>query len=450
MAKRLELQIQGSTDFTFDVEGEFTPSVEPFYRSASEPPQLAGLRYVWEFRGCRITPSDGTTATLWTDVAAFFARFENRSAHPTYAQLVRDPDGAAAVVLKIGGTGFEALRFEAIDGERDPAEPDASWSASATFTIRASAVRPLADANGLTGWAQEVRVGYDAGFRVLEWVTTIQTVEGTDAVAKAQALAAIDISSLPTYTYQTNGPDGIEWEVLDPDEVAGRTPTLVRATSRVREWGVSIGAAGGGSAPDSVDLRVKTTIGPDEEIVVTTASARGPNADQWVAAQKPGGSLYLSETEDGAATNEYSGRWERRTSRGSAAVSASTVVEVTISGGGRALRLRPVSGGYPPVVQRGAFLPYTAEVAVTTRRTGGTGLADELPLPKQLGAPWILEPASSKEGDPAIAERGSDASQHVWERRASYVYRSPTKPTLRPSLEIAQGGDAITSYLLPL
>lgn len=448
MAAALQLQIHASGgDFAFDVEGEWTPRVEPVYRAASEPPELEQLLWTWEFRGCRIVPADGATSTLWTDVLAFLAYFEDRDDHPTYARLIRDPSGAAAEVLRIGSPTYESLRFGLIEGEQDPQLAAASWSRTATFGLRITAARKFADANGIVGWQQTVRVAYEAGLRVLEWDTEITTADGTDAVAKAKAFAAIDIAALPAYSYQTNGPDGIEWEELDADEVNGRTVTAVQAISRVREWGVTIGASAGGTAPDDVELEVTTETTPEEVRTTTFARARGPNAEQWVLAQKPAGSLFTDRTVLRSATNEASGFWERRTTRTGAAVAAARVVEVTVSGGGRAVRVRSIAAGLPPVVQRGAFLPYQATVAVTVRRQGGSGLVNELPFPAGLGGPWILDTAASSEGDPYIVERGRDSSQHVWERKAALVYQSAEAPGKRPSVELATAAD-VTSYLL--
>ena len=55
------------------------------------------------------------------------------------------------------------------------------------------------------------------------------------------AIAAIDLSALAFYAYETgndSSASGIDWVELDADEQAGRVPTIVQATSRVREYGV--------------------------------------------------------------------------------------------------------------------------------------------------------------------------------------------------------------------
>lgn len=447
MAKRLELQIQGSAgNFAFDVEGEWTPRIEPVYRAASEPPRLERLTYTWEFRGCRLK---GATATLWTNLIAFFGRFEDADEQPTYLRLIRDPSGAAVEVMRLGNSDHQGLRFSLIEGESDRDVTGATWGTSAPFTIVASADRLFPDDNGIALWDQEVSVRYDNGLRILEWVTQIGTEEGaaTSALDLAKAHAAIDISSLPTYTYETNGPDGIEWEEIDADEINSRVATQVSAVSRVREWGVTIGASGGGVSPDSVSLTISTQTTSDEVVTTTLAEADGPNSEQWVISQRPGGDVSSELLEERRATNGYSGRWEQKAATAVAAVTPKTTTRVVVSGGGRAVRITPIAGGLPPIVQRGAFQSLTAEVSVLVERQGGTGLPSELPFPPLLGSPWILDTASSKEGSPEIEEHGVDATQHRWKREASLVYMSPSAPSAAPSAELAQGGP-VSTYLL--
>lgn len=456
MSKRLELQIQGSGgNFAFDVEGEWTPRIEPVYRTTVNPPELEQLLWTWEFRGCRLKTSDGSDGALWTSILAFFDRFEDRNDHPTYVRLVRDPSGSATEVLRLeaGDDGdYEGLRFTLIEGAPDPQLPSASWSKTGTFNLQVEAVRKFADVNGVVSWDQEASVGYTNGLRVLEWVTTIRTAEGTSAVTKAKALAAIDITELgDTYTYRTNGPDGIEWDELDADNARSpvRTPTYVRAISRVQEWGVSIGATGPGVAVDEPSLTVRTQTTSDATITTTSARASGPNAEQWVRSQAPGGTYYEEVYEESPATNEFSARWEKRTTRSASAVANSRIVKVQISGGKRIVRTRVIANGLPPIIQRGGFIPLTAKVAITVKRTGGTGAVSELKLPPLLGDPWILDPGQSSEEAPVIADRGSSPDQHVWERSASLVYVAATAPEKRPSVELAAGNDVDSYHLNP-
>lgn len=449
MAARLQLQIQGSTDFTFDVEGEWTPSVEPVYKEGADPPQLAQLRHVWEFRGCRILSSDNTQATLWDEFLAFVARFEDRDNHPTYVQLVRDPSGSAVVEWKLDGTTYEQLRFELIQGETDPLVPDASWVRTATVSLRISAVRKFADANGVVEYNQRVLVSYVSGLRTLEWQTRIVTASGVDAVAKAKSYAAIDVSALPTYCLQTgNHADGggIDWEVVDADEQAGRTPTVVDAISRVQQFGITIGASGAGAAPDEVSLVVTTTTTTDETLTTTEAWARGPNAQSFVVSQKPGGTLRESETVDDQARDEYRGRWVRSTAR-QVAEQQTRTVSVTVTGGKRTQRWSPIAAGLEPIRQVGAFQPYKATVSVMVHRQGGDGKLTDMQLPGLLGDPWHLDPDASTEGLPEIAERAVNPAQHKWQRRADLVFYAAKRPPQDPLTELGNAASVPTYYL---
>lgn len=452
MTARLQLQIQGTSDFAFDVEGEWIPSIEPIYKEAAQPPELAELRHTWEFRGCRIVSSDNTTATLWDEFQAFLAYFEDRTAHPTYVQLVRDPSGAAAVEWKLDGSTYEQLRFELIEGQTDALVPDSSWNTSALVTLRVSAVRKFADANGVVDFAQRVLVSYDAGLRTLEWQTRIVTAEGTSAVTKAQTYAAIDITALSAgYCYTTNGPDGIDYEVIDADEGASRTPTIVEAISRVREFNAAIGASGGGVAPDEVELVVTTTTSDTETITTTEAFARGPNASVWVSNQKPTGQLSESETVNRSSHNEYRGRWVRRTSRPNAG-SGSTVesnghkLSVAVSGGLPVARARAVPG-FLPLIQKGATLPWVCVVTVEARDVGEGLTNSDMPLPGALPSPWVLDPTRSEESEPVIEKHGADPSQHQWLRTAKLTYLSAKKPTKSPLEQLRQAATVPTYHL---
>jgi hypothetical protein len=120
---------------------------------------------------------------------------------------------------------------------------------------------------------------------------------------------------------------------------------------------------------------------------------------------------------------------------------------VVLSGGHRALSLRPIAGGFPPVVDEGGYLPWRATVSVTVYRAGGNGTAAELPLPGLLPEPWLLDRGASEEGEPELDEPGADAAQTRWKRSARLVYAAATKPTRRP-LEALREAGTVESYYL--
>ena len=107
-----------------------------------------------------------------------------------------------------------------------------------SITLRVTALKVFEDANGIVSFAQEVHSTSERGLNILEWVTTIQTAEGTSAITKAIAFAKIDIANFGAfYAYDTNNTNGIDYTVVDADEENSRIPTSVVAVSRIKEFG---------------------------------------------------------------------------------------------------------------------------------------------------------------------------------------------------------------------
>lgn len=448
MSAALQLQItySGGT-FTFDVEGEYLPRWEPTYKVAANPPVVTEMRKVWEFRQCRLIST--TVAGLWTDVATLDTMLMARgTGHPTAAVLKRDPASANVTLVTLGPSDYEGFQIEA-EGETDAILPRASWRTSAAFTIRVSAVKRNAeDVTGIVDWDQRVTYRYEGGLAIVEMVTRLSTLEGTSAVTKAQTYATLDVSDFGSdYTYETNGPDGIEYTYTDADEVNSRTPTVVECVSRLRRWGVTVGTTAAGGSPDSVGYEVLTRRTAKETITRYTISATGPNYLTWVASRKPTGSLSVDELVDQKHIRSATGTYEQKVNAASAA-SGTTEIKVEISGGAEALDWEPVAGGYEPVEFVGAFLPWQATVTVTVERVGGSGLLSELRLPAPLGEPWRLDRNASTEGEPYEVQEDDppDGAQQKWRREARLVYGSAKAPTGPLSPEL-RGAGVATYYL---
>lgn len=452
MAKLLQLVIQGDvTDFTFDVEGEFTPSWEPVYRLNANPPALTEIRETWLLTRAKIVSTDGTAATLWTSFAAFLARIAVRGAtHPADVKL---KTGAGATLRTLGPASHEQLRFEVLDGLTSDLNPADSFRTVATITLRVSAVSRYADANGIGDFDQRVRATYDAGLRVLEYVTTVTTAEGTSALTKAQGFAKIDIATLGgAYTYETNGPDGIEYEVLDADEGAARVPTAVRAVSRVREWGIATGATVAGGSPSEIDYRVdtETDLTSGKEVTTTFASARGPNALAFVQTKAP--TVYDRKTiVDDTATRFASGTWQRtrdtsQTAGGKPGDRPLDELRVTITGGHQVLDWEPCANNVLPVDFVGGFVQWRATVEVTVHGRGKDLGPSGLPFPGVLPPPWVLNANESDETEPERLEPGQASS--LYRRRARLVYETAQYPAGVESLarQIREGA-SVDSYL---
>ncbi|HYE92697.1 MAG TPA: hypothetical protein VEA38_16825 [Terriglobales bacterium] len=458
MGKALQLELSstsaanGST-FKFDVEGEFLPRWEPSFKFSADPPQLTEMRRVWEFRQCRLVSS--TTSGLWANsndnIGTLDLIMGTRSTGRfTAATIKRDPDSANATVFQLGvGTGVEAFTVEFLEGETDALTPAASWRYSAAFTIRISQVTKLTDANGIVGWEQSVSYSYPNGLAQVEMRTRITTREGTSAVTKAQTYGKLDVANFGSaYTYDTNGTSGIDYLYTDADETNSRTPTVVECVSRVRQWGVNVGTTAGGTSPSEVGYTVATKITAKATEKTYTVSARGPGYLSWVTSRKPSGPLTEDELVDDQANKFATGTWTIKTDRASEDARRSEI-SVEITGGHPALDYEPVAGGYEPIEFNGALLPWQATLHVAVERTGGTGLASELPLPGILGAPWKLDRNASTEGEPyqPAEEKGTDKSQDTWRREARLVYRSARKPS-GPVLAELREIPPINSYFL--
>lgn len=456
MAKALELQlVHASGTFTFSVEGEYLPRWEPVYRTNANPPVVTEMRQVWEFRQCRLVASSVTG--LWTGsgatIAALRALLETRgSGHPTSATLVADPSGTPTTLVTLGPPDYEQFQIEALDGETDTATPRASWRLSAAFTIRVSAVKRNADANGMVGFIQTVRITYPGGLRRVEQTTTVTTREGTSAVDKATTFGALDVANYGSnYWYVTGARgNGVDVEYTDADEVNSRTPTVCTVTSVLEESGVDVGtssAAGSLTAP-SYSVNVRTTA---QEVVTTyTAEARGDNAEAWVMSKKPGGSISDTNVFREPTALLVRGTWEKRTQRTdpSTGETSSAEVRVELSGGGPVEDFEIAAGGFEPVLFEGGMQPWQAVVTIAVERTGGSGKLSEMRLPGAPGEPWRLVRGESVETDPirVLAEKGADSSQDRWRREARLVFRS-ARPPEAPLSETIAAQPRVASHL---
>lgn len=454
MSKRLELQLQQSgTDFTFDVEGVFEPRAELVYLEASESPTPVEVRYFWDFTGKLVAT---TADTLWDEFQTFRALFETSSQHPTYAQVVRDPDGDNEVVWKLDNTTYEQLRVDSWEAVEDPDLPkDAQWVTYAGITLRLSAVRKAADADGIVRFEQQVIYREIRGLREIEWRTTVGTRGGdspVDAMARARSFAAIDITTLgdATYAYQvgnTSTDAGVEITVIDADERDSRTPTLVEAVSIVRQQGIAVGATGPGAAPSKLTRTITTETTADETRTITVVEAEGPNAEQAGLSLAPVNAKLSSVST--SSDNVFFGRWEKSSQRQTGNAAEQRTIRTVISGGKKVLNQRIIANGKPPIFQHGGVQPYRAEVAITVRRQGGSGFNKDMPLPPLLEAPWVLVPQESSEGEPEIdGDPAANFSQNKWIRQAVLVYVSPTKPEKGPAEELFPKPSSVESYHL--
>lgn len=448
MTAPVQLEIQGdTTNFTLAVEGAFFPRIEAEYKVASNPREVIALREVWEVRGCRIVTADNTIASTWSQFEALVARVGVRSnAFPAYARFVLG--GTTTALRTLGPSTYEDFQIDAIDGEQDPDVDAASWRTTSTFTLRFSAVRRFVDTNGIVGWEQEVDSSYPEGRHRLEWRTRVTTAEGTSALSKALAYAAIDASALgTTYLYETGGTAGaVDVVELDADEENGRTPTVVEAVSRVRSYGTTIGAVSPGASPSAITYSIVTRSTPEETATTTTASADGPGALAFVQSKRP--AVYNEEElHNDEAEMKASAMWTQRDKRvKDEKLSLLFSRKVTVSGGLRVVDYEPVADGGDPVEFAGAYAPVVAVVEVELERTGDLVLGERMLLPGHPGDPWRFDALASQEGAPYVSVQGATAAASTWKREARLVFRA-ARPPAKAIQAAMDDADPVASYI---
>ena len=438
----LQLEISGpAAPFSFDVPGLFEPRLEPSWKAASNPPQVTEVREVWEIRGARLVSPDGSQAALWARWTEFTNQLRKR-AGPQWVRLVRDPKGAREIVWTLGPPTHEGLKIEQLSAGQDESAPSATWKVLASVTLIVSGVRRFQDVRGIVGWEQDVSSTFTpGGLHVLEWRTEITTREGVSALERARRLGRIDVRPFgDRYSYDTNGPDGVEVTALDADEASARVPTVALAVSRIHQWGVPVGALGPGTSPTEVGYSTRRKVEKGEAVLVVRASARGPSALRWVELREPPGAKKSSEIFHEEAVHFAEGVWTFQEDPEEEEPDSPTPnlleLRLTLSGGHADFDFEPVVGGYEPVTFEGALLPWKLTAQIKVRKRGGEGKPGELLLPGVLAEPWLLDRKVSHETLPYLAEPSDEPDARLWARDAALVYWSARRPDRYPSAEL--------------
>lgn len=454
MAARRSTVVQivptSGTTFEFAAEGDLAARMEPTYNAAG---LVTSVDWVWRVTDALIVTSDDTAEDLWDQFHALVAKLEAQSGNDLIStiRLQRHPDSDNVTEVDLT-SGYEQLRVTEVEfgGPVDEA-PGASWNAAIPVSFVISARKINANADGIVDVDQEVTHSYTNGLHTLTKTTILTTSEGTNAETKAKALCGIDIADWgSSYAYQTNSEWGINWEVLDGDDVSDatpRVPTLVRAVSSIQRYYVDVGTTAAGQSPDSIDYVVSTRTTRDEIRRTITAKASGPGAKAWVEAKRPAGKISEEQIDDGQATGEVTATWIRVTPRsGQTTAVDATLIKVEISGGGRIQEWGVNAGGRPPIQFRGGYTWQQAVVTIRVAWRGDQLVARDLMFPGKLPSPWVLDLNESTETDPFLDEQGSDSTADKWAREARLVYRSPTRFTRSP-IELIREADPVVSYL---
>lgn len=435
--------------FEFDVQGFLTHRLVRVHNEADE---VTEILHEWRVDSALIRTADGTAESTWDRWWAFVDLIQARSGDDLIdtVRIVRDPDSANVVEVDLG-TAYERLRITEVEGggesERSGA---ATWNAVVPVSMVLTAKKTNADTNGVVDVVQTVTNSFTNGLHTLTKETILTTAAGTNAETKAKALCAIDIAEWGTsYAYLTNSEWGINWDVLDADDLSvggPRIPTQVRAVSAIQRYAVDVGTTAPGTSPDSILYVVSDQETRDEIRRTVIASAQGPGARAWVLAKKPAGFLTDQQIEDEQSGNVVKGTWIRVTPKAQDTVRDARLILCVISGG-RATEWVPNSNGLPPVEFRGALAAWTLTVDLRVEATGFQLKNSDLPLPGPPGDGWVLDELASSEGSPELVERGSTSEADRWGRSAKLVFRRGDKPPRAP-LEAIRDADTVESYYL--
>lgn len=461
MATRLRyrLNFADASSFMFDADGTFEWG--DLTRTYDEDTNyLTEVRRSWTIRGT-ILAAQNLEAAGWASFVAFQDALDQRGAAQLESVdllLVDDTGGTETIlstVRTLGPPEWDQLRCEQANGLPDPDNPGTSYLKSHTVELVITARRLIAAGadeegglpEGVLSLEQTIEHAYDAGLETVTWVTLLTTDEGVDAVALGKELGVVPIDSYgSSYSYKTNGPEGVAWEELDANTALDpdRTVTKVRVTSQIKEWGITVGPVSPGEDPDDYTYLERTEETEDETVYTLRVGASGPGARSWVESKKPAGDLETDEVEHDSATRQSAGSWVIRTKKGAVALA---VIVVDVTGGHQSFTLEPVPGGYPPSRQDGPVQPWKATVSLTLTRLGGTGERKDLPLPPLLPEPWALDWDASSEGAPYQEEPKAVASKARWRRDVRLVFLSATRPTRHPADHYLQAqGASVESY----
>lgn len=468
---QLQLVDSGGT-LALDVEGE--PLIEQEYEHTE-----AGIlkRYTerWRIEGGLYSLGTAATHTsvtdagaLWsTKLATLFAFLDDRTTTPvTGARLVRDPDSTADVERLLSSSVFQQFRIEDVTIGDTPTVAElegAQWELVVRVDLTVSAERVFADADGVLEFSQVVDYSYTKGFQRVQWTTTVETAEGTDAETLARSLGAVPITEYGNaYYWVTNGTDGVDIRVLDGDERttarnssiggdggtayggsgAARTPTRVEATSIIQQTGGNLGGNTAGNSPQDPYFRITTETDRVNRTTTWEAGANGPGGKTWVQSKAPAGGMSVTVTDYDDERREYKATWVKEE-----VLTSDSQISAVITGGRKRKTFRELTGNKRPALQIGPYTPYTMTITVRREYVGPRPVNLDMPLPPQLPDPWVFDAdASSEDSMPRLVEPAAIEASQRWERNATLVYHSGEKPDNLSGLAELLLGATVASY----
>lgn len=416
--------------YSFDVLPNISIRSSSVIRDNAQPNVRVAVNYEFRLK-CRVPATTDALATVppsaATNLGTFLASALHSRTLPT-ALTILDSNGAA--IPQIGNVaaagGWEDLQVTDLEIP-DAGDQVGQLMAGAYFTLTFRARRTLADTDGICELAQVYEDDTDdTGATVRRLTSTIRlsqsAYDGGTRVTSAAIAAKLRLAC-PVGFSRTRGNNSWGFAARYPLYALGSQDGLVAETvSEVRSSSSVVGASG--STKSEVATRIKQD--PEKGLIRTTTTADTTGADsttglEWVESQQPAEST--GETLEEPNARHARGEWTVISPLTATASGKLRRVRRRYStrGGGRKASSVVMSFGFEPVVQRGPWSEFRLLEQIEVFAQGATELG-EVPLPKPLDSPWVLDGESVDDALPSIDEQAGYPSQRLWLRIVTRQY----------------------------
>lgn len=443
--------------YTFDVQPITSIKSVGVIRESVSPNVCVARLYEWRMR-CRVPATTDAIATVPPSAATNLGTFLSSAFHtrtlPTSLSIL---DSAGTAIPQIGDIsvsgGWEDLQLVDFD-LASVAEHPGQMVAGAYFELSFRARKSLPDSNGICELDLEYETTSDDVGREVRRVSGLIRLSlaayttGTRITDAAVVSAAGIKLPCPAGWNRSRGNNSNGFDVRYP-----KYPRLIEATV-VSEVTLNGGGVSGASGAKSADVAVRHKDDPARGLLVTTTTAEttGPDSGaalEWVQQQQPPEST--GETLEEASKKHARGEWETRGPLTAAAADAGKVTRVTraytLRGGERsAYASAKASGLRPKIVSGGPFSPYVLAESIRIFARGPEALTD-VPAPKPLGAPWVLDGDDAVDAMPVVEEDANYPGQRVWVRvlERRYLWNGDGDPRSDGQLVARVMSDATTN-----
>ena len=397
MSYTVRLIRDAATHYTFPV----TPFIAPAHAynyDEQEPPALVSVRKTWRIRGRLHGASEAAVITAWD---ALKAKIEDPTALPDGIELQRSGTTVESITTDGGYLGWKVESCELLD-------QDLSWRGFLEYLIVVSGTKRHATSGTIGDLTLVESWSYDeSGLLTRTLRGEVEVLSGSaEETARTLGLA------LPgtNFAFVTNGPEGVDVEVLD------RADKKARFVSTVGESGLTLPAGVG----PSFSVSVETSVADGEQVTTTRVTAVGVGAEAAVKSQRPAGKATESIQKDNFRRTASAVYVQKKAATGTNQVTRTH--KFRSSGGGRPLRWSRRSGGRAPVKHPGAFAEVTITETIRVEVLGTPG-TDDFKLPAPLVG--VDEDTNGFEiSGPERIETGKDRKGDKWSVEVKRVYRA--------------------------